>query len=323
MTIRQPLVFFAQLVLCATFASAQWRRVETGSLSWLHAIHFVDEKKGWLGGSNGTLLSTADGGLTWKKEQFPNTDAVRDIVFTSVSDGWLLCERSQFLNDRKSNRSYLMHTVDGGKSWSIVNFQTLVEPRTRIFFGRKGEGYAIGEGGLVAEFSLDARPEKRIGVPSRFLMLDGVVVNGSRIVLVGGGGSIFWTDDKGDSWQPARFSTSRPTAKFNATVFIDDKHGWAVGNDGLIVSSTDGGISWRGQKPDAGANLLDILFCNAEYGFAVGENGIILRTSDSGRSWTVEPSGSKHRLERLAKAGKRLFAVGFGGTVLVREIAAR
>ncbi|NOT47570.1 MAG: hypothetical protein HOP17_07445 [Acidobacteria bacterium] len=307
--------------MAAAVAPAQWRRIETGSLAWFHAVEFINETNGWVGGSNGTLLFTTDGGSTWRKAKFPNTDTIRDIVFLNASAGWMLCERSKFGPETTSNRSYLMRTADGGKSWSEVNFEPSAGPMTKIFFGRKGEGYAVGEGGVMAAFSVGGPTEKRYGLPTRYLILDGVVLNNSRLVLVGGGGSIISSDDKGAKWQAVRFISSRPTSKLNAIAFVDEKRGWAVGNEGTVLSSTDGGTSWLSETTGASSNLLDILFCNAEYGFAVGENGIILNSFNAGRTWKSEASGSKHRLERLANAGNKLFAVGFGGTILVRDIA--
>lgn len=311
------------LLVLSSAALGQWRRVESGSLAWLHAIVFIDAKTGWIGGSNGTLLATSDGGMTWRKKKFPIAEMIRDIVFLNASEGWALCERSQFAAGQKSNRSFLMHTVDGGNSWSELEFQAATEPRTRIFFDRLGDGYGIGEGGTMTGLPRAGKPEKRFGLPLRYLMLDGVAVNASRLLLVGGGGSIIWTENNGKDWHSAKFDSPGSVPRLNAVAFADEKLGWAVGNDGIILSTSNGGGSWKSEKSDASANLLDVLFCEGGTGFAAGENGIILRSSDSGRTWVSETCGSRHNIERLAKAGDNVIAVGFGGTILVREIGAK
>lgn len=308
------------LSLFVPVVSGQWKRVETGILAWLYAVHFVDEKTGWVGGSNGTLLSTSDGGLTWKKEQIAGTDTIRDIAFKNASEGWMLCERSQFGALKGSNRSYLIRTQDGGKSWHRIDFRSSTEPRTKIFFDEKGDGYAVGEGGLMSGLPLNEKLEKRFGLPLRYLIMDGVAVSGSRMLLVGGGGSSIWSDDRGINWQSSRFMTVRPDVKINSVAFIDDKRGWAAGNNGLILSTVDGGTSWKSESSGTSVNLIDIVFSSPRDGFAAGENGIILRSNDGGTTWKPEVSGSKHRLERLARAGDSVLAVGFGGTILIRKI---
>lgn len=320
---RRLLALFGVIVLFTSAVIGQWRRVESGSLAWLHAIYFVDEKTGWIGGSNGTLLRTSDGGRTWEKSQFKGTDSIRDIAFIRGSEGWMLCEQSPFGGGKRSNRSYLMHTTDGGNNWSRFDFKFTSEPRTAIFFDKKGEGYAVGEGGVIAGFSRDGVADKKTEISLRYLILDGVALNNSRMLLVGGGASIIWTDDDGRSWNRSKFDLPQPMTKLNAVTFINDRRGWAVGNEGVIVSSVDGGKSWRTEVSNTSTNLTDILFNDAKNGFASGENGIILRSVDGGTSWTPETTGSKHRLERLAKAGDNVVAVGFGGTILIREIDSR
>lgn len=308
------------LSLFVPVVSGQWKRVETGILAWLYAVHFVDEKTGWVGGSNGTLLSTFDGGLSWKKEQIAGTDTIRDIAFKNASEGWILCERSRFGASKGSNRSYLIRTQDGGKTWNRIDFHSPTEPRTKIFFDGKGDGYTVGEGGLLSGLPLNEKPEKRFGLPLRYLIMDGVAVSGSRILLVGGGGSAIWTDDGGVNWQLSGFTTARPDAKINSVAFIDDRRGWATGNNGLILSTHDGGTSWKNESSGTSFNLTDIVFTSELDGFVAGENGTILRSNDGGRTWKPEVSGSKHRLERLARAGANVLAVGFGGTILIRKI---
>ena len=42
-----------------------WEMFKTGQPLPLHAIYFLDEKRGWAAGEMGTILATADGGKTW------------------------------------------------------------------------------------------------------------------------------------------------------------------------------------------------------------------------------------------------------------------
>ncbi|HEX6597057.1 MAG TPA: YCF48-related protein, partial [Acidimicrobiales bacterium] len=87
--------------------------------------------------------------------------------------------------------------------------------------------------------------------------------------------------------------------------FPTPTHGYAVGDQGVILATTDGGVTWREQSSgiaaidptcDVGANgekiesdctnvLRDVQFVDASTGWAVGSDGIVLHTADGGTSW--------------------------------------
>lgn len=117
------------------------------------------------------------------------------------------------------------------------------------------------------------------------LLLD-VVLAGDRLIAVGERGHILYSDDHGENWQQAQVDSR---AQLNAVFFIDDKTGWAVGEDALIVQTTDGGVSWHKQFDDRDAEvrgpLLDIYFKNAEQGFAIGVFNKLYFTDNGGENW--------------------------------------
>jgi photosystem II stability/assembly factor-like uncharacterized protein len=76
------------------------------------------------------------------------------------------------------------------------------------------------------------------------LLLD-ISVAGSRLVAVGERGHALYSDDNGDSWTQAQVPT---TQMLTAVHFVDERRGWAVGHDGLILASADGGATWRLQR---------------------------------------------------------------------------
>ena len=75
---------------------------------------------------------------------------------------------------------------------------------------------------------------------SRSLLLD-ISAAGDRAVIAGERGHILYSDDAGNSWQQARVPT---TQMLTGIHFVDRQRGWAVGHDGIIVVSDDGGENW-------------------------------------------------------------------------------
>ena len=60
----------------------------------------------------------------------------------------------------------------------------------------------------------------------------------------------------------------------------------AVGNNGAIVTSNDGGTSWSLGTRQVDATLRSVYFATATKGWAVGDAGTILVTNDAGNTWT-------------------------------------
>ena len=72
--------------------------------------------------------------------------------------------------------------------------------------------------------------------------------------------------------------------------FLDAMRGWAVGQGGAIVATTDGGEMWRRQASGFELTIRSVHFSDARNGWAVGHLGLILRTTDGGRTWSVQGS---------------------------------
>lgn len=75
------------------------------------------------------------------------------------------------------------------------------------------------------------------------LLLD-VAAAGQRLVAVGERGNILYSDDQGKSWLQAQVPVQ---VTLTATHFPTPLLGWAVGHDGVILHSRDGGVTWKKQ----------------------------------------------------------------------------
>ena len=115
------------------------------------------------------------------------------------------------------------------------------------------------------------------------LLLDITRVNG-RLVTVGERGHILLSDNEGQTWNQKQVPTR---SQLTAVYFPDDKHGWAVGHDAVILSTSDSGETWSLQHRDKQYDdpLLDVWFRDRNHGFAVGAYGLFLSTDNGGISW--------------------------------------
>ena len=75
--------------------------------------------------------------------------------------------------------------------------------------------------------------------------------------------------------------------------FVDANEGWAVGDDGVVWHTIDGGKDWERQSTGVRASLRSIHFLNAYVGWIAGREelpggqsaGVLLVTADGGTKW--------------------------------------
>ena len=57
--------------------------------------------------------------------------------------------------------------------------------------------------------------------------------------------------------------------------FVDKDNGWATGDSGKIIHTTNGGASWEYQHTPLGKLVYSTCFINKDIGWACGENKIL------------------------------------------------
>ncbi len=151
-------------------------------------------------------------------------------------------------------------------------------------------------------------------------LLVGVARAGERIVAVGPRGHIVVSADHGATWKQSPVPVS---SDLTAVHFVDARNGWAVGHDGVVLATADGGDTWTLQLDGKRANdlivkqmearvaaqpgdaalarlhddakryqeqgpdkpFLDVWFADRENGYVVGAYNLIFRTADGGKTW--------------------------------------
>jgi len=68
----------------------------------------------------------------------------------------------------------------------------------------------------------------------------------------------------------------------NSVYFTDENTGFAVGDNGTILKTTNGGINWLTQNSGTDVILLSVHFPTVDTGYAVGVGETILKTVNGG-----------------------------------------
>ena len=116
------------------------------------------------------------------------------------------------------------------------------------------------------------------------------------------------------------FSVKWSDASLNRSLsdvrFADRRTGWAVGEDGTVLATTDG-ETWESRTSGTDRALMRLGVADARTAWAVGAGGTVLATRDGGANWLAQPSGTQRTLRDIHLADARTgWAVGDGGVIL-------
>jgi photosystem II stability/assembly factor-like uncharacterized protein len=107
------------------------------------------------------------------------------------------------------------------------------------------------------------------------------------------------------SRQPSLADTLAEDAALRDACFLDGRHGWAVGDRGVILRTDDGGRRWLRQNSPVDSPLASVWFADDQRGWAVGgvttpythsTRAVVLHTADGGYSWAELPAPNLPRL---------------------------
>ncbi len=76
---------------------------------------------------------------------------------------------------------------------------------------------------------------------------------GSKLIAVGERGHLLISKDNATSWKQMQVPVR---VTLTASYFVDEKHGWVVGHDGVVLHTLDGGNHWQKQLDGRQANQL-------------------------------------------------------------------
>ena len=182
------------------------------------------------------------------------------------------------------NGGIMRSTVNGGETWS--NVDTIINTTLRnVYFFNSTVGWIAGDPFDIGN--------------------DGTT-----------DGIIHYTDDGAQSWD---ISTPRlRSVNIFDIHFINSTHGWAAGNGGTVLVTTNSGTTWNNQQSGIDSSLREINFVDSNRGWVVGASGTIIVTTNGGTTWSNQTSGVSTTLNDVVFINSnRGWAVGANGTVIV------
>ena len=241
------------VLLYTSNGGQSWLKQSDNSMRGLYAISFVNEKIGYLSGGGitfpgaGIILKTENGGVTWDTvyiTNYPMGDNFYDIDFVNPQVGWAV-------GGVVAGWGYIIiKTTDGGETWidqtPSINYWAFYG----CDFVSENEGWIASIGNNNYEANLYTKdggsnwesqtfPDSTPYVYSICFIDDNTGWCGHR--------EIYHTTDKGNIWT----KQSHPIISevfFTSIFFVDNNLGWVVGTDGIILKTTNGGVSFVEEK---------------------------------------------------------------------------
>jgi len=225
-------------LLSSKDGGASWALVDTGTRNALYSIDFASNNKtGWMVGQAAEILKTTDGGKTWVeqgghvylsddcRQSGGDPDATEESNKCPLAPLFAVSVIDENSAVAIGDRSTLARTTDGGKTWKTT---TLKSPM------------AAGQD----ENSMIAFEDP--------VLYDVLFLDAKTGFVVGEFGKIFKTTDGGDTWTEKEgtlvggdYFDIQELPTFFDIDFHGTSEGIAVGLDGRIARSKDGGETWQ------------------------------------------------------------------------------
>jgi len=274
-------------------------------------IWFIDANRGWAVNSNGQILHTEDGFITWQEQFHDDGLYLRCIGFASERRGWV--------GTLTPNRQ-LLETHDGGATWTAVAGLPDLAPSAvcglsvvndSVVYG-SGTNYPNRPARVMRTIDGGASWEGRDMSAHADLLVDTYFTDQDNGWVVGGKAAVpnprrdnvravvLRTTDGGATWtdKAAALAGQLPLGEWGWKIhFVTEQLGYVALESftrAAILKTVDGGESWTRVEvndPQGNANLEGVGFLDENTGWVGGwgsagfTEGFSSTTRDGGGTW--------------------------------------
>jgi photosystem II stability/assembly factor-like uncharacterized protein len=314
-----------------------------------YGVYVLDDNNAWAVGNRGVVLHFTDKG---SKVSVIPTEIAKDayieralynVDFTDAQTGVVV-----------GQDGLIARTGNGGKTWELVKVELPVKEwrsgPPHIFSLTRGADpqklWAAGPGGTIIRSSDGGKTWEDKSL-DKDVTLNGIAfANDTHGWVVGEFGSILHSVDGGDTWQEQKNvhnlpKYTRPDLSEEDAIkqrvpqlyledlflvsvaFRNEKEGYVTGESGILLSTTDGGVTWTNMSSGGFNTLLSIVPAGAHHAdVATGILGTL--AIFDGQQWNPLPEIRSHVLTWLrdvafSKTSGFGIACGGKGTILVTQ----
>ncbi|WP_293397726.1 YCF48-related protein [Nevskia sp.] len=207
---------------------AKWNQVASPVDVMLTSVTFADENNGWAVGHDAVILHTADGGETWKQQNFqPELNKpLFDVLFLDAQTGFAV-----------GAYGLMLATTDGGSTWAQVAANPVTEGERHFnALAKLGDGslMVVGEAGTIGVSADRGLTWTKLTTPYESSLFC-VIAAGDKGALIGGlrGNSFYSADVRVGSWK--KMQTNSDQSLFGMAALPGDKVAMVGLNATLLI----------------------------------------------------------------------------------------
>lgn len=242
-------------------------------------LFFINESVGYLTARTlNQLYKTTDSGMSWQLNRDFFNFTPEGVFFTSPENGHVIASIYG-----APGGSSIFRTTNGGADWTLTHSYPNTPTLQAIHFIGETTGIIVGYSGRVIK-TVDAGENwELIQLPQTETLfaisfpdqVTGYAVGYSNF----SGSDLIKTTDEGDTWQNILTGGNSGNA-LRGVYFTSVNNGYAVGENGRIITTSDAGNTWS--TSDSGiSGTLHSAYALNETAFAVGDDGVILKNSST------------------------------------------
>jgi photosystem II stability/assembly factor-like uncharacterized protein len=264
------------------------------------------------------LFANGQAQLTWYNQTSGVTVPLTDICFIDNETGWI-----------SGWTGTMLHTINSGETWTLQDIPS-TNAYYSVHFTDAMNGWASGYSGRVVHTSDGGQNWEIQATTSQDELFCVYFIDSDHGWIAGGDYGIFpsytesriilYTEDGGMNCVIQDDESYK--GPLQSIVFVNDTTGYATGDDGILMRTSDGGMTWTEESLGENLILSSVFFIDSMQGWTMGNDfnndPMLFYTSDGGDNWIQQaiPPGT-------SSLGKVFFAdensgwcVGNIGTII-------
>lgn len=269
-------------ILHTTDGGITWYAQTNGVVGgFFESVYFVDSNTGWVAGNLNTILHTTNGGNTWETQRHSNDPVgYSSICFSDAARGWAVgwvswvnshfivhttdggntwteqrwgggllrsvCFVDSLTGCVVGDYGAILHTTNGGTTWEAQSSGASAFLVTVCFLdaltGWACGGETFGSGVILKTTNGGStwfeQARDSAGWFRALSFVDGT--KGWAVRDNEPGASIYHTADGGNTWS----EQANCSPRLYSIWFMDSLTGWAAGQEGTILHTTNGGVTF-------------------------------------------------------------------------------
>jgi photosystem II stability/assembly factor-like uncharacterized protein len=229
----------------------------------------------------------------WYEQNSNSNRELTDVCFVDENNGWI-----------SGWTGTILHTTDGGQTWNPQD-----APPTNayfsLYFTDAMNGWAVGYNGKIVHTTDGGQTwvDQTAPVTTDYYKVyfvdsqTGWIAGGDeggfpsyinhRVILHTSNGGATWIDQYSEAYE----------SKLRSIHFVDQNRGFATGESGAIMRTTDGGNNWSEPAVISSYHFYDVFFTDSTTGYIIGEYlgvphyAAIFKTDNGGFDWTETQLG--------------------------------